>query len=53
MDDVVSARAPYSQDTGRDTYNETDGIYDESGTLTLSEEGEDVLGLITLDVRRS
>ena len=53
MDDVVYARAPYSQDTGRDTFNEGDGIYAEQGELTLSEDGENVVGLITLDVRRT
>jgi len=53
MDDVVYARAPYSQDTGRDTFNEGDGIYVKQGELALSEEGESVVGLITLDVRRS
>ena len=53
MDDVVFARAPYNEDPGRDTFNETDGIYSEDGELTLSEEGEAVLGLITLDVQRS
>ncbi len=53
MDDVVFAREPYSEDSGRDTFNETDGIYAESGELTLSEDGDDVVGLITLDVRRA
>jgi protocatechuate 3,4-dioxygenase beta subunit len=53
VDDVVFARAPYNQDPGRDTFNETDGIYAESGGLTLSEEGDAVLGLITVDVQRT
>jgi protocatechuate 3,4-dioxygenase beta subunit len=53
FDDIVYARAPYSQDTGRDTYNETDGIYAESAELTLSEDGDAVRGLITLDVQRA
>lgn len=52
MDDVVHAREPYDGDPGRDTFNESDGIYAEDGELTLSEDGDDVLGLITLDVRR-
>ena len=52
MDDVVHAREPYSEDTGRDVYNESDGIYAREGELTLSEDGEDVVGLITLDVMR-
>lgn len=52
-DDVVYAREPYSADTGRDTFNESDNIYVEEGELTLAEEGECVVGLITLDVKRS
>ena len=50
MDDVVFARQPYSDDDGRDTFNESDGIYAASGELTLSRDGGDVIGLITLDV---
>ena len=53
MDDVVFARQPYSDDDGRDTFNESDGIYAASGELTLSRDGGDVIGLITLDVERS
>ena len=53
MDDVVYAREPYSTDTGRDTFNESDKIYAAEGELTLSRDGESVVGLITLDVTRS
>jgi protocatechuate 3,4-dioxygenase beta subunit len=53
IDDVVYAREPYRQDSGRDTFNDGDGIYVEQGELTLSEEGEGVVGLITLDVKRA
>lgn len=53
MDDVVYVREPCSEDTGRDTFNESDNIYVEEGELTLSEDGESVVGLITLDVKRS
>ncbi len=53
MDDIVFAGPPYSEDTGRDTFNEDDGIYSASGELTLSRDGGDVIGLITLDVQRS
>ena len=49
MDDVVFARQPYSEDDGRDTFDESDGIYAASGELTLSRDGGDV---ITLDVER-
>ena len=47
------SRTPYNEDTGRDTFNDSDGIYVPEGELTLSEDGEDIVGLITLDVRRS
>lgn len=53
FDDQVYAGDPYSEDTGRDTFNDSDGIYAESGELTLSKDGETVAGLITLDVQRS
>jgi protocatechuate 3,4-dioxygenase beta subunit len=53
MDDVIYAREPYSEDTRRDTFNESDSIYVKKGELTLSEAGESVVGLITLDVKRS
>jgi len=53
MDDIVYAREPYSEDTGRDTFNESDNIYVEEGELTLTEEGKGVVGLITLDVKRT
>jgi protocatechuate 3,4-dioxygenase beta subunit len=53
MDDVVYAREPYSQDTGRDTFNESDNIYVREGELTLSRDGHNAVGLITLDVKRS
>ena len=52
-DEKVFAEAPYSEDTGRDTYNDTDGIYDESLVITLSEDGDGVLGVMTFDVDRS
>ena len=53
FDEIVFARPPYNTDQGRDTFNETDMIYSEQGELTLSEDGEAVLGLITLDVQRT
>ena len=53
MDDAVHAGRPYSEDPGRDTFNESDVLYAEAGELTLSRDGEAVLGLITLDVRRA
>jgi protocatechuate 3,4-dioxygenase beta subunit len=53
FDAKVFAREPYSQDTGRDVYNDTDRIYDESLQMTLSEDGDAVLGVMTFDVRRA
>jgi protocatechuate 3,4-dioxygenase beta subunit len=48
--ETVYTREPYSEDPGRDTFNDTDGIFDERLLLTMSEEGDGYLGLITLDV---
>ncbi len=48
----VAADAPYAQAAGRDVFNDGDGIYEPDLELTLSEEDEGWLGLITVDVRR-
>ena len=40
----------YESAAGRDAFNDSDGIYDRSLELTLSDEGDAYLGLITLDV---
>jgi len=48
----VFAAEPYASDGQRDSSNDTDGIYDESLTLTVSREGDRVLGLMNFDVRR-
>jgi protocatechuate 3,4-dioxygenase beta subunit len=53
-DDVterVYSRRPYSEMTGRNVFNDDDGIFDESLLLALSREGDGYLGLISLDVR--
>jgi protocatechuate 3,4-dioxygenase beta subunit len=54
-DDKVFARAPYTEDPGRDTFNEDDGIFDESLVMTLSDEGDagGVRGVMTFDVQRA
>jgi protocatechuate 3,4-dioxygenase beta subunit len=54
-DDKVFARAPYTEDPGRDTFNEDDGIFDESLVMTLSEDGDagGVRGVLTFDVQRA
>ena len=53
--DEVTARVfvddPYPGESNRDGFNASDGLYDENLELTLSEEGDGYLGLITLDVR--
>jgi protocatechuate 3,4-dioxygenase beta subunit len=53
FDDRVYSRAPYNERTDRDTFNEGDGIYSRDGEMTLSMDGDEALGLITLDVQRS
>ena len=52
FDEQVYAEEPYASDSGRDVYNESDGIYEDGLELTLSEEGDGVLGVMTLDVQR-
>lgn len=53
FDEKIYAGAPYSEDTGRATFNDGDDIYVDGGELTLSMDGDDAVGLITLDVTRS
>jgi hypothetical protein len=54
FDDTVSAHVfvddPYPGESNRDGFNATDGLYDPDLELTLSEEPNARLGLITLDV---
>jgi protocatechuate 3,4-dioxygenase beta subunit len=47
----VYARAPYSGHSGRDRFNKDDGIFEESLIMTLREEGDGYLGLMTVNVR--
>lgn len=51
--DAVYTAEPYASNGGRDTFNDTDGIFDQRLILTLSEEGDGYLGVITLGVDRS
>ena len=46
--DAVSARSPYSEDGGRDTSNDDDTIFDDRLLLTLSEDGDGSLGVMSL-----
>jgi len=54
VDDDLNAEvyetAPYSDHTGRDTYNDGDGIFDSSGLMTVTKKGAGYLGLINLGV---
>jgi protocatechuate 3,4-dioxygenase beta subunit len=50
FDEQVYASAPYDQDTGRDTFNESDGIFQDELVLTLRKESGGVLGFTTFDV---
>jgi hypothetical protein len=52
-DDAVYASRPYSDRPGRDTFNEDDGIYAETGEMTLARTEDAVRGVITLDVQRA
>jgi protocatechuate 3,4-dioxygenase beta subunit len=54
FDDEFSAKVfegdAYASAAGRDAFNDSDGIYDSDLELTLSDEDDGYLGLITLDV---
>jgi protocatechuate 3,4-dioxygenase beta subunit len=47
---AVYEREPYVQDSDRDTFNDTDNIFDESLLLKVSEEGDGYLGVMSFDV---
>lgn len=47
---AVYEHEPYASDSGRDTFNEDDGIFDESLLLTLAEDGDGYLGTISFDL---
>ncbi|MFC8722024.1 protocatechuate dioxygenase [Kitasatospora sp. NPDC057198] len=48
LNTAVFAKAPYSTHTGRDTFNDGDGIYRPTMLLKVSEDGDGYLGVITL-----
>jgi protocatechuate 3,4-dioxygenase beta subunit len=55
-EDVTAAvyeQEPYSSRTGRDTFNDDDGIYDERTQLKLSREDDGYAGAINFDVERA
>jgi len=53
FDEKVFAAEPYSQDSGRDVFNDADSIYDKSLELTLTGDRDGALGVMTFDVRKS
>jgi protocatechuate 3,4-dioxygenase beta subunit len=50
---AVYAREPYAERGAQDRSNASDGIFDPSLVLTLSEDEDGYLGLMTFDVRRA
>ena len=52
LTDTVFRRAPYSSRPDRTTRNDDDNIYRRETTLTVSEDGDGHLALVTLGVRR-
>ena len=53
FDEKAFAGKPYSEDSGRDVFNDADGIYDKSLELTLTGDRDGALGVMTFDVRKS
>jgi len=51
LSERVYARRPYSEHTGRDVFNDSDGIFDKSLLLDLSKDGAGYVGAISLDVQ--
>ena len=51
--DRVFSLEPYSGDTGRDAFNDSDPLYERDLELSLSKQGGAYLGLMTLDVARA
>jgi hypothetical protein len=48
--ETLAGFGAYASDTGRDTFNDTDGIFDDRLLLDLSERDDGYLGLISFDV---
>ena len=46
----VLATSPYSDHTGRDVFNDGDNIYDDTGLLTISRQGDSYLGVLNLGI---
>jgi protocatechuate 3,4-dioxygenase beta subunit len=50
VSEAAYERKPYSEHEGRDTFNDTDSIFNDKLLLTLSKKGNGYLGVITFDV---
>ena len=54
MDEAINAEvfanSPYSDHTGRDVFNDDDNIYDDTGLLTISRQGNSYLGMLNLGI---
>lgn len=54
IDDTITDQAytaaPYNEHTGRDTTNSTDNIFDETGLLTIRQQGDGYLGVINMGI---
>ena len=48
--DAVYVTDPYAQRTGRDTFNDSDGIFDPGLVMTLAGNGDGYLGVMTFGV---
>jgi protocatechuate 3,4-dioxygenase beta subunit len=53
VNEAVYRTAPYSEATGRDVFNDNDGIFDESLVMTAKKDGDGYLGAINFDVERA
>lgn len=49
-DEIFSTVDPYTEHTGRDTRNDTDGIFDESGMATVSRQPDRILAAVNLGI---
>lgn len=49
-DEIFSTVDPYTDHTGRDTRNDSDGIFDESGMMTVSQQPDRILAAVNLGI---
>jgi protocatechuate 3,4-dioxygenase beta subunit len=53
VNEAVYKRAPYSQRTGRDTFNDNDNLFHEELLVSTKKQSEGYLGLMTFDVEKA